>query len=70
MGARWLIPLGMLGVNYEVWARWGFRAPTTWVYALAPMALVAITVLGAANVWRLDKHIRIDVLGVVFLKLA
>jgi len=62
MGARWLIPISILAVNYEVVSRWGFREPTAWLYALAPMVLVALTVVGAANVWRLDKHIRIDIL--------
>ena len=47
---------------FEVVMRWGFDMPTIWVFQTAPMMFLAIILLGWANVQRLNRHIRVDIL--------
>ena len=53
------IPL-VLGVGYEVTARYLFNAPTTWAYDLTYMLYGALFMLGAAYALHKGAHIRTD----------
>jgi TRAP-type mannitol/chloroaromatic compound transport system permease small subunit len=56
----WLnIPL-VLAVSYEVIARYGFDAPTIWVYDVSYMLYGTIFMLGAAYALHKGAHIRTD----------
>jgi TRAP-type mannitol/chloroaromatic compound transport system permease small subunit len=56
----WLsVPL-VLGVGYEVAARYLFNAPTVWAYDVTYMLYAAIFMLGAAYALHKGAHIRTD----------
>lgn len=58
----WLtIPL-MLGMVYEVVARYAFTAPTVWAYDISRMLYGALFVLGSAYALSKGVHIRSDFL--------
>lgn len=61
-GSAWLIAPLVLGVCYEVFARYLFNAPTAWAYHLAYMLYAALALLGAASTLRRGAHIRTDFL--------
>jgi len=58
----WLVMPLILGVTYEVFARYALNAPTVWAYDLAYMLYASIFMLGAAYaLWR-GAHVRTDFL--------
>lgn len=57
----WLIVPMVLGLVYEVVARYGFNAPTVWAYDLTYMLYGAFFMLGAAYALLRGAHIRTDV---------
>lgn len=60
--SAWLIMPLILGVTYEVGARYLFNAPTIWAYELSFMLYAGIFMLGAAYTLRLGAHVRTDFL--------
>lgn len=58
----WLVAPLILGVCYEVLARYVFNAPTVWAYDLAYMLYAGIFLLGAAYTLKRGAHIRTDFL--------
>lgn len=59
--AWFVIPL-ILGVTYEVGARYLFNAPTIWAYDLSYMLYASIFLLGAGYTLRHGAHVRTDFL--------
>ena len=60
--ASWLVMPLILGITYEVFARYALNAPTIWAYDLAYMLYASIFMLGAAYaLWR-GAHVRTDFL--------
>jgi len=57
----WLIIPLVLGLTYEVIARYGFNAPTVWAFDLAYMFYGTLFMLGAAYTLRRNGHIRTDI---------
>jgi TRAP-type mannitol/chloroaromatic compound transport system permease small subunit len=60
--AAWLVMPLILGVTYEVFARYFLNAPTVWAYDLAYMLYASIFMLGAAYALRYGAHVRTDFL--------
>jgi TRAP-type mannitol/chloroaromatic compound transport system permease small subunit len=60
--AAWLVVPLILGVTYEVVARYLLNAPTIWAYDLAYMLYAGIFMLGAAYALRYGAHVRTDFL--------
>ena len=60
--AAWLVLPLVLGVTYEVFARYALNAPTVWAYELAYMLYASIFMLGAAYALRHGAHVRTDFL--------
>lgn len=60
--SAWLIVPFILGITYEVGARYLFNAPTIWAYDLAYMLYASIFMLGAAYTLRRGAHVRADFL--------
>jgi TRAP-type mannitol/chloroaromatic compound transport system permease small subunit len=60
--ASWLVMPLILGVTYEVFARYALNAPTIWAYDLAYMLYAGIFMLGAAYALRQGAHVRTDFL--------
>ena len=60
--ASWLVLPLVLGVTYEVFARYALNAPTVWAYDLAYMLYGSIFMLGAAYALRRGAHVRTDFL--------
>jgi TRAP-type mannitol/chloroaromatic compound transport system permease small subunit len=60
--ASWLVMPLVLGVTYEVVARYLLNAPTVWAYDLAYMMYASIFMLGAAYALRYGAHVRTDFL--------
>jgi TRAP-type mannitol/chloroaromatic compound transport system permease small subunit len=58
----WLVIPLILGVTYEVGARYLFNAPTVWAYDLSYMLYAGIFMLGAAYTLRHGAHVRTDFL--------
>lgn len=58
--AAWLIVPMVLGLSYEVVARYAFNAPTVWAYDLTFMLYGAFFMLGAAYTLQRKGHIRTD----------
>ncbi len=56
----WLIIPMMLGLVYEVFARYGFDAPTMWAYDMTFMFYGSHFMLGAAFTLQQGAHIRTD----------
>ncbi len=57
----WLIIPLVLGLTYEVIARYGFNAPTIWAYDLAYMFYGTLFMLGSAYTLQRNGHIRTDI---------
>jgi TRAP-type mannitol/chloroaromatic compound transport system permease small subunit len=57
-----LLPPLVLGLTYEVVARYLFNAPTTWAYDLTFMAYGSFFMLGAAFTLQRRGHVRTDLL--------
>ena len=58
----WLVLPLVLGVTYEVGARYLFNAPTIWAYELSYMLYASIFMLGAAYALSKGAHVRTDFL--------
>lgn len=58
----WLVMPLVLGVTYEVFARYALNAPTVWAYDLAYMLYGSMFMLGAAYALRRGAHVRTDFL--------
>lgn len=58
----WLMVPLMIGIVYEVAARYFFTAPTVWAYDMSRMLYGAMFVLGAAYALSRGVHIRSDFL--------
>lgn len=58
----WLVMPLILGVTYEVFARYLLNAPTVWAYDLAYMLYASMFMLGAAYALRYGAHVRTDFL--------
>jgi len=58
--AAWMIIPMVGGVTYEVFARYGFDAPTMWAYDMTYMLYGSLFMLGAAYTLRKGGHIRTD----------
>jgi len=58
----WLVLPLVLGVTYEVGARYLFNAPTVWAYELSYMLYASIFMLGAAYALSKGAHVRTDFL--------
>ncbi len=56
----WLIVPLVLGISWEVFARYVLNAPTVWAYDLAYMLYAGIFLLGTAYTLRHGAHIRTD----------
>jgi len=56
----WLVVPLVGAMSYEVFARYGFDAPTIWVYELSYMLYGSMFMLGAAYALRKGAHIRTD----------
>lgn len=58
----WLILPMVLGLTYEVIARYGFNAPTIWAFDMTYMLYGSLFMLGAAYALHKGGHIRTDML--------
>jgi TRAP-type mannitol/chloroaromatic compound transport system permease small subunit len=58
--AGWLILILIGALSWEVLARYGFDAPTSWAYDVAYMLYSSLSLLGAAYTLRRGGHIRTD----------
>lgn len=64
--ASWAL-LGMtLIVGFEVTSRYLFNAPTTWAWDVNVQLMLLLLMLGMAEVYRMDAHVRVDIL-IVYL---
>lgn len=65
-GTRWLVvalaTVLLLIINYEVFARYLFNAPTVWVMEYSTYLVAAMTFIGAAFALARDSHIRVTLL--------
>lgn len=57
----WLIVPMVLGLTYEVFARYFFKAPTIWAYDITYMLYGSHFMLGAAYALYKGQHIRTDI---------
>ena len=58
----WLVVPLVIGVTWEVVARYLFNAPTIWAYDLSYMLYASIFMLGASYALQQGAHIRTDML--------
>ena len=58
----WLILVLTLGVSYEVFARYMFRAPTTWAFDFSYINYGALFLMAGAYTLCRNGHVRADVL--------
>ena len=56
----WMIIPLVVGLTYEVIARYGFNAPTEWAYDVSYMLYGSLFMLGAAYTLQKGGHIRTD----------
>lgn len=59
---RWLVLILMGIIVYDVVARYVFNTPTVWAFHISYMLGGTICILGAAYVFQIDRHVRIDIL--------
>ena len=64
--SSFLLLLMTLIVGYEVASRYLFGKPTIWAWDINVQLMMAIVMLGIAEVYRRDMHIRVDVLTTRF----
>lgn len=57
----WCIVAMAVGIGYEVFMRYLFRAPTTWAFDLSYMMYGALFMMGGAYTLSRDSHVRGDV---------
>ena len=62
VAVSWLLVPMILGVTYEVAARYMFNAPTIWAFDLTYMLYGAVFMLGASYTLMKGAHIRTDML--------
>ena len=58
----WLILVLTLGVSYEVFVRYVFRAPTTWAFDFSYITYGALFLMAGAYALSRNGHVRADVL--------
>jgi TRAP-type mannitol/chloroaromatic compound transport system permease small subunit len=58
----WLILVLTLGISYEVFARYIFRAPTTWAFDFSYINYGALFLMAGAYALSRNGHVRADVL--------
>lgn len=58
----WLILVLTLGISYEVFARYVFRAPTTWAFDFSYINYGALFLMAGAYTLSRNGHVRADVL--------
>jgi TRAP-type mannitol/chloroaromatic compound transport system permease small subunit len=58
----WLIMVMILGISYEVFARYLFGAPTSWAFDLSYIMYGTLFVMGGAYTLSRDGHVRADFL--------
>jgi TRAP-type mannitol/chloroaromatic compound transport system permease small subunit len=58
----WLIMMMIIGISYEVFARYLFRAPTSWAFDLSYIMYGTLFVMGGAYTLSRDGHVRADFL--------
>jgi TRAP-type mannitol/chloroaromatic compound transport system permease small subunit len=58
----WLILILTLGISYEVFARYIFRAPTTWAFDFSYITYGAMFLMAGAYTLSRNGHVRADVL--------
>jgi TRAP-type mannitol/chloroaromatic compound transport system permease small subunit len=58
----WLILILTLGISYEVFARYVFRAPTTWAFDFSYINYGALFLMAGAYTLSRNGHVRADVL--------
>ena len=58
----WLILILTLGISYEVFARYIFRAPTTWAFDFSYITYGALFLMSGAYALSRGSHVRADVL--------
>jgi len=56
------MPLMVLAIGWEVFARYALNAPTIWAYDTALMLWAWMGLVGGAMAMRQDRHIRVDIL--------
>jgi len=57
----WLILILTLGISYEVFARYIFRAPTTWAFDFSYITYGALFLMAGAYALSRNNHVRADV---------
>ena len=60
--AKWVIPMLIIVVTYEVVARYLFNAPTIWVFDVSSMLYATVVALGFAYVCYHRGNVRVDVI--------
>ncbi len=60
--ASWILLLCALAIGYEILARYVFKSPTIWAFELSIMLFIAYTFLTMADLQRMKRHIRVDIL--------
>jgi TRAP-type mannitol/chloroaromatic compound transport system permease small subunit len=58
----WLILVLTLGISYEVFARYVFRAPTTWAFDFSYINYGALFLMAGAYTLSRNGHVRADVM--------
>jgi TRAP-type mannitol/chloroaromatic compound transport system permease small subunit len=57
----WSIMVMTLGVSYEVFVRYGLRAPTVWAFDISYMMYGTLFMVGGAYALSRDSHVRADI---------
>jgi len=57
----WSIMVMTLGVSYEVFVRYGFRAPTVWAFDVSYIMYGTLFMVGGAYALSRDSHVRADI---------
>lgn len=60
--SAWSLLAMTLIVTYEVLSRYLFNRPTIWAWDLNTQLMLTLLMLGMAEVYRRDAHVRVDVL--------
>jgi len=60
--ASWTLLAMTLIVGFEVASRYLFNAPTTWAWDVNTQLMLLLLMLGMAEVYRQDAHVRVDIL--------
>jgi TRAP-type mannitol/chloroaromatic compound transport system permease small subunit len=57
----WSIMVMTLGISYEVFVRYGLRAPTVWAFDVSYMMYGTLFMVGGAYALSRDSHVRADI---------